>query len=191
MFWNYFLPSWDKASFSIIRTIFWCLLLYYSMRFFTFWINDQVMDTFLHGPNLVFHEAGHIIFLPFGTFMTILGGSLFQCLLPLILTWVFLFKEENPFAASVTLWWLGQNLTDVALYISDAWARSLPLIGGMSEEAHDWGNLLTMTHLLEYDYILGMMTHYMGMTLMLLALIWGGYIIKYTFPTKSHKSLPS
>ncbi len=72
MFWNYFMPSGDKASFSIIRTIFWILLAYYSLRFFTFGINVGVMDNFLHGPNLVFHEAGHVIFSFFGTFMMIL-----------------------------------------------------------------------------------------------------------------------
>ena len=33
------------------------------------------MSSFLHLPDLVFHEAGHIIFSPFGRFMTVLGGS--------------------------------------------------------------------------------------------------------------------
>ena len=63
-------------------------------------------------------------------------------------------------------------MTDVALYISDASARSLPLIGGMSEEAHDWGNLLTMMDMLEYDHALGLIVHYGGMGLMALALLW-------------------
>lgn len=73
--------------------------------------------------------------------------------MPIIVIYAFLFHESNPFGASVGLWWLGQNLTDVALYISDAGARSLPLIGGMSEDAHDWGNLLTMMDMLEYDHM--------------------------------------
>ncbi len=89
-----------------------------------------------------------------------------------MLTYVFLFREEDPFAASITLWWLGQNFTDVALYISDAGARALPLIGGMSEEAHDWGNLLTMMDMVEYDFVLGIMTHYIGMIIMIVALAW-------------------
>lgn len=180
------MPSGDKASFSIIRTIFWILLAYYSLRFFTFGINDGVMDNFLHGPNLIFHEAGHVIFSFFGTFMMILWGSLFQCLLPIGLTYIFLFREEDPFAASITLWWLGQNFTDVALYISDAGARALPLIGGMSEEAHDWGNLLTMMDMVEYDFVLGIMTHYIGMIIMIVALAWWYYIIWYTFPKGSN-----
>ena len=92
--------------------------------------------------------------MPFGQFIMILGGSLMQVIVPGVIIYVFLLREHDPYAASIGLWWLGQNLTDVALYISDASARSLPLIGGMSEEAHDWGNLLTMTGLLEYDHTL-------------------------------------
>lgn len=45
---------------------------------------------FLHHPNLAFHEAGHILFIPLGEFMTILGGSLMQCLVPFILCIAFL-----------------------------------------------------------------------------------------------------
>ena len=32
----------------------------------------------MHLINLVFHEAGHILFAPFGSFMMSLGGSLLQ-----------------------------------------------------------------------------------------------------------------
>lgn len=41
-------------------------------------------ESFLHLINLPFHEAGHLIFIPFGRFMTILGGSLGQVLMPII-----------------------------------------------------------------------------------------------------------
>ena len=34
---------------------------------------------------------------------------------------------------------------DVSPYIADAPYRVLPLVGGLGEESHDWGNLLTMT----------------------------------------------
>lgn len=170
------LPSQWRDSYSLIRLIFWIFLIYYSLRFFSFGINTAVMNDFLHGPNLIFHEAGHVIFSPFGDCIMILGWSLWQCLMPIIVMYTFLIKEKNPFGASIWLWWLGQNLTDVALYISDASARSLPLIGGMSEEAHDWGNLLTMTGLLRYDFTFGIITHYIGMILMALAILWWYYI---------------
>ena len=88
-------------------------------------------------------------------------------------------KQEEPsiYGLIFATWWTGQNMTDVALYISDASARSLPLIGGMSEEAHDWGNLLTMMNMLEYDHVLALIVHYGGMGLMALAFLWGTKII--------------
>lgn len=136
------------------------------------------MDTFIHGVNLIFHEAGHVIFMPFGEFMTILGGSLFQCLLPFLLMIVFLRQENQSWLGAIfCLWWTGQNMTDVALYISDASARSLPLIGGMSEEAHDWGNLLTMTNMLHYDHTFANMVHYIGLLCMAGAFFLGARMI--------------
>ena len=70
----------------------------------------------LHLPNLVFHEAGHVIFSPFGRFMTVLGGSLFQCLVPIALAIAFL-RQDDRFGAAVCSWWAGQNLLDVAPYV--------------------------------------------------------------------------
>lgn len=155
------------------ETLFLILLFAYSFQFFTLGVNEEVMNTFIHGPNLIFHEAGHVLFMPFGQFMMILGGSLFQCALPFSLMLVFHFRENNTLWALFCLWWTGQNLTDVALYISDASTRYLPLIGGMSEDAHDWGNLLAMMNILEYDQTFGLITHYSGMILMGLTFIIG------------------
>ena len=47
-------------------------------------LDSTLANSFLHLPNLVFHEAGHILFLPFGRFMTVLGGSLLQILVPIV-----------------------------------------------------------------------------------------------------------
>ena len=49
-------------------------------------LNDWVfLSSFIHTVNLVFHEAGHVIFAIFGNrTLTILGGSLNQLLIPFI-----------------------------------------------------------------------------------------------------------
>lgn len=156
----------------ILKSIFMILLCFYSLQFFTLDVNQDVMENFLHGVNLIFHEAGHVVFSPFGDFITILGGSLGQILMPLIVGLTFFFKEKNMFWSAFALWWMWQNFTDVALYISDANARSLPLIWGMSEDAHDWGNILTMTNMLSYDHTFWLMSHYIGMILMILGILW-------------------
>ena len=60
---------------------------------------------FLHMIDLVFHEAGHVIFGAFGLggqFIAVLGGSLNQVLVPAVCTAVFLRRQEYG-SASATL----------------------------------------------------------------------------------------
>jgi hypothetical protein len=82
---------------------------------------------FIHGVNLVFHEAGHVIFGFFGEFVAALGGSLNQMLIPLIVTIAFLRTRQRA-SAAVVLFWTGQSITDVAIYAADGRARALPLL---------------------------------------------------------------
>jgi hypothetical protein len=139
---------------------------------------EKIGGSFLHNANLAFHEFGHIFFSPFGHFMMILGGSLFQVLMPLGLMIVFMLKQRDNFAASIMLWWSGQNFIDVSPYIDDAQYRMLPLVGGGGEESHDWGNLLTMMNLLEKTHKISHACFGIGVVLILLALLWGAYILK-------------
>src|SRR5204862_6849651 len=101
---------------------------------------DVIGASFLHLISIPFHEAGHILFLPFGDLMTSLGGSLAQVLVPIVCGIAFLTTSPNPFAAAVMCWWAGQNLVDVALYIDDARTLQLVMIGGHTGaevEGHD------------------------------------------------------
>ncbi|MGB4759608.1 MAG: hypothetical protein WBP26_06160 [Candidatus Saccharimonadales bacterium] len=102
--------------------------------------------------DLGIHELGHVLFRPFGEFMAILGGSLFQCLFPLL--WLgALWWKRWYFGACVCLWWLGFNLYNVAAYIADARARVLPLatFNSSYDDAHDWYQLLLRTDNLAND----------------------------------------
>src|SRR5205807_76902 len=40
--------------------------------------DGEISASFVHGPLLIFHEAGHVIFGWFGEFVTMLGGTLGQ-----------------------------------------------------------------------------------------------------------------
>jgi hypothetical protein len=135
----------------------------------------------LHVPNLVFHEAGHVLFGFFGRFLMVLGGSLFQFALPLALAAVFL-KQHNPFGAVVCTWWAGQNLLDLAPYIADARSLQLVLLGGKTGaevEGHDWEYLLTQLGWLHLDRTLGLGARRLGLMMMAGALIWGAvYLAK-------------
>lgn len=139
---------------------------------------EKIGSSFMHLINLPFHEFGHILFMPFGEFMMILGGSLFQVLLPLALTCVFVFIQRDTFAGSITLWWCGQSFIDVSPYIADAEYRALPLVGGGGEESHDWGNLLTMMDAMDNTHAIANCSFGIGAILIIVALVWGGRILK-------------
>lgn len=131
----------------------------------------------LHLVNLPFHEAGHVLFRPFGSFLTSLGGTLGQLLIPLICLLTLLLKNRDPFGAAVCLWWFGENFLDIAPYINDARAGELPLVGGNFGHSspygfHDWEYLLTESGLLGYDHALARAAHGIGALLMLGAVGW-------------------
>ncbi len=168
---------------SSVTLIGWSLVLaglsVWSMLFISSSVaSNYVGESFMHLINLPFHEAGHIFFRPLGSFMTSLGGTLMQILMPLICLLVFLFKTRDPFAASVTLWWAGQNFLDIAPYINDARAGDLPLVGGNYGHSspygfHDWEFILNESGLLAYDHVIAKFSFLLGSLIMLTALVWG------------------
>lgn len=152
---------------------------------------SQVSPTFIHfllsRVDLVFHEAGHYVFLPLGSFMATLGGSLLQVLVPVICSVAFLTRHLDPFGASATLWWTGQNFIDVAPYINDARAQQMILLGGVTGRDapgyHDWNNLLSRLGLLHLDHSLAKLAHFTGSLLIVIALAWGGYLLWLQYRT--------
>ena len=67
-------------------------------------------------------------------------------------------------------WWAGENLLDVAIYINDARALQLTLIGGHTGaevEGHDWERILTMTNSLHLDHRIANIAQFMGAIVMI------------------------
>jgi hypothetical protein len=132
-------------------------------------------NSWLHLPNLVFHEAGHVLFAVFGRFVSVLGGSLLQFALPAALAVVFL-RQHDRTGAAVCVWWAGENLLDLAPYIADARALQLVLLGGKTGaevEGHDWEYLLTQLGWLRFDRVLGLWAYRIGLVMMVAAVIFG------------------
>jgi hypothetical protein len=147
-------------------------LAYWTWQFARTPLGHDAMDSFLHLPDLVFHEAGHLIFSPFGQFMSVLGGSLMQVLIPVVCAVAFI-RQEQPFGAAICVWWAGQNLVDLAPYIADARSLQLVLLGGRTGaevEGHDWEFILTRLRLTHLDQTIGRVTHGLGIVIMLASL---------------------
>jgi hypothetical protein len=153
---------------------------------FTDWAAESgpfrtIGNSFMHRVNLVFHEAGHVLFIPFGDFMSVLGGSLGQLIMPAVVMLTFLLRYHNVFGAVVGLWWLAQSLMDLAPYIGDARRGELMLLGGVTgmdaPGYHDWSNLLARTGLLASDRAYASVVDTAGELLMWIALAWGVAIL--------------
>jgi hypothetical protein len=159
------------------RLILLLLLARWTVLFLVWPMREDIIGaSFLHLIDLPFHEAGHILFSPFGDFLTTLGGSLMQVLVPIVCCATFLTSQPNPFGAAVTMWWAGQSLLDVAIYINDARALQLTLVGGHTGaevEGHDWERILQLTGLTMHDHQIAWTTHTIGALLMIGALVWG------------------
>ncbi len=135
------------------------------------------------------HELGHIIFSPFSEFMHILGGSLFQCLFPLL--WLIGFLQKKWYFAAAMCWcWLGLNLFDVAIYVADARARLLPLSIGLGifgidptdtdaayDHAHDWYQLLSRTNHLNSDLAIAHGLRIAASIVFIIGLTLGGILL--------------
>lgn len=163
------------------RAVLFLLLLWWGKTFIlTPLETNYTGESFFHLINLPFHEAGHLLFIPFGRFMMILGGSLGQVLMPLVCLATFVLKTRDPFGASVALWWTAESVMDIAPYINDARALDLMLLGGVTgkeTDGHDWNNILAMLGWLGYDHRLAHFSYNLGILLMLASLVWGGLLL--------------
>jgi hypothetical protein len=119
--------------------------------------------------DLAIHETGHLVFGPFGEFIGTLGGTLLQLIFPLVFAGYFL-RRGDRHAATVAAWWVAQNCWNISVYVQDARAQELPLVGGGE---HDWAYLLAELDLLRYDHTIGQLVRVAGMLIFAYATLRG------------------
>ena len=125
--------------------------------------------SFLDGIDLAIHETGHLVFGPFGEVIQFAGGTLFQLIVPATFM-VYFFRRGDRHAATVPLWWMAQNLWNISVYVRDARAQELPLVGGGE---HDWAFLLGHYRLLAHDQGIGRAVQAMGTLICVAAVVAG------------------
>lgn len=132
--------------------------------------------------NLGFHEIGHIVFSPLGMFMGILGGSLLQCLVPLLSTIMF-YRQRDFFGIGFCCLWFGANLMNVAVYVADARMLQLNLVSPFSggEIIHDWNWLLTKLGMLGADTALAFVMRIFAFASMFAFLLSGAWMLSWMF----------
>ncbi len=72
-------PKATSKPVLVARGVFLLILAAWSVSFMLAGPRSPAIgESFLHLIHLVFHEAGHVVFMPFGRFLMVLGGGLFQ-----------------------------------------------------------------------------------------------------------------
>lgn len=131
---------------------------------------------FLDFANLAFHEAGHLFLSIGGSTAHILGGTLGQLAVPLLLCGYFLFRVSQPLGAAFCLFWAGESFINVSIYMADARELALPLVGGGD---HDWNELFYRFGFLTEPAVerISSTTHILGLVVMIAGLVWAGFFI--------------
>jgi hypothetical protein len=132
-------------------------------------LTDPAEYRWLDSLDLAIHETGHLVFAFGGELLTLLGGTLFQLLVPAAFV-LALWRQGDRHGATVPLWWLGQNCWNISVYVKDARTEALPLVGGGE---HDWALILGTLGWLERDQVLGGAVFLVGLLLYGAAIILG------------------
>jgi hypothetical protein len=166
---------------AVVRRLFTLALLAYGL----YDLAHLGRGTILDGVDLAIHETGHLVFGPFGEFVGFAGGTLFQLIMPTTFV-VYFARRGDGHAASVALWWVGQNCGHIAYYVADARAMALPLVGGGE---HDWNYLLGELGLLARDQSVSHAIIVTGVLLVLGASAWGWVSAGRPAPIKDGETL--
>jgi len=125
-----------------------------------------ILDNF----NLIIHEAGHVIFSPFGHTMHLWGGTLLECIVPVAFLISF-WRSKQPAGVAFSGIWLGENFLYISHYILDAMPMKLPLLGG-ANSIHDWNAILGNMGILHHYKIIGRIVFALGWLIMIISAMW-------------------
>lgn len=167
---QYIVPLLKSLAMLILIYLLWFITFHYTPADygysppFLIFIGDAI--------NLLIHEAGHFFFSWLGRTLYLMGGSIFQILLPTGITfWIWWNKPEYTI---YPLFWTGWNMCNAAVYISDAPFRKLRLIkAGLT---HDWHAIMNRLDMMDSAVLIGDIVHWIGVGVCLFAVAHG---IKY------------
>lgn len=125
----------------------------------------------LDNANLAFHEAGHPLFSLLSDRLTVYGGTLGQLMFPLAADFAF-YRQRATLSCSFAALWLGENLFNIAVYMADARAQVLPLVGNGE---HDWAEIFSRWGVLDWDAGIATLVRMLGWLLIVGACVWLWY----------------
>jgi hypothetical protein len=132
----------------------------------------------LHLTVILFHEAGHVIFAPFGEALRVAGGTLGQLLMPLACA-VSLHRRGDNFGAALCLAWMALSGMDASVYAYDAADPVLTLIGGGTgaDRFHDFVFLFDRYGQLGHARAWAMAMKALAALALFCSLVWAGALL--------------
>lgn len=167
------LPTW-------LYVVGWGVFLYVFIQIFNFSASpdnsNHVLTMGMYFINLGVHEAAHFatFFLP--QIIISSAGSIAEILFALLLL-LAAFKGKSYFAAVFTGLWVMFSFISAGIYMSDARAQILPLIGPGENLMHDWYYVFSQLGWLDADTLIGSSMRTIGITFGTLSLAFGLYVI--------------
>jgi hypothetical protein len=129
------------------------------------WIASNPADwSFFDNLDLAIHETGHLVFRPFGEFLMVAGGSIFQIAFPACFIGYFIW-QRSWYSAAIVAVWIGQSILNVYVYANDSIVMQLPLTSGMTGSEggfHDWNYLLTELNLIHKTAMIAKIIRFTG-----------------------------
>jgi hypothetical protein len=136
-------------------------------------VSDEAHFIFaLDHANLLFHEAGHLLYGLLGPSAGLYSGTLGQLTIPVICGVAFV-RQKSWVSLSVVMLWFFENLFNIAPYVADARSQRLPLLGGGE---HDWTNILSRWGALQYDATISATLIAIGWLGLLATLVWTAFL---------------
>ena len=156
-------PNYPKLALAVLFTLYFIWIAF-----------DPMQGSFLDNVDLPIHEFGHLLFRPFGEFMMVAGGSLFQIIMPAIFVGYFIW-QRSYYSAAIVLFWVGQSILNVWVYAADAVVMRLVLTSGFTGSEgsfHDWNYLLTATGLISSTKIVAGAISFVGTLVIISAVVF-------------------
>ena len=145
----------------LVSLAFYALFLFHAAR-------SESGFLLLDHVNLVIHEGGHFFFGWFGETLGILGGTLGELLVPLLIAFYFIWHRQTAGVAFAAFWFF-ENFLYIAAYMADARTLALPLIGAGE---HDWELLFGQWNVLQHDRAIAGVTRSLGWLGMIASIAW-------------------
>ncbi len=180
---DYF-DEWAKDKTWYLRSIILVIMLFLTFQM----CGREGYHSWFSGINLGIHEIGHLVFRFGGEVICAFGGTLLQCLAPLIAIVVFL-KTPDLTAIPFAMTWLASNLLNVSYYIADASKMALHLVTpGGGEASHDWNFLLGKFGLLGKERFISGCVSFLGFIVMIAAILLQAWMIFRIYQINKEKN---